>query len=151
LELGAKYHDRRFAITKAVPARHGASSNAAFGGGLFAFNPMSRKKIPLVQLVLESFEFSACAGGIRYKIRPRHHFRGNASWAFWNQKNAGRPASKCMSDENGIPYYFIEIAHPLPWETLFLWQERVEYILKNKKDHPRGDGFGGFFKEGGMK
>ena len=35
LELGAKYHDREFAITKAVPARHGASSNAASGGGLF--------------------------------------------------------------------------------------------------------------------
>ena len=108
-------------------------------------------KIPLVQFVLETFEFSTCAGGIRYKIRPRNHFCLNASWAFWNQQNAGRPASKCMSDENGIPYYFIEIAHPLPWEALFLWQERVEYILKNGKDHPRGEQFGGFFRDGGEK
>ena len=113
--------------------------------------PMSKKKIPLVQLVLESLQFSNAAGGFSYKIRPRSHFLDNRLWAEWNQQNAGRPATRSMPDEDGCPYYFVEIQYPTPWDSVFLWADRVQYILSNREDHPKGERFGAFLGKGGEK
>lgn len=134
-----------------MPARHGAISNAVFGGGLFAFNLMKKKNISLVQLVLETLEFADDGTGFRYKIRPRRHFHDIHYWRSWNQENAGRTATKSMLDEDGCSYFFVEIQYPWPWEKVFVWADRVQYILSNREDHPKGERFGAFLGKGGEK
>jgi hypothetical protein len=106
LELGAEYHDRKFAITKAVPARHGASSNAAFGGGLFTFRIMSSKAKPLpMDIIREALEIDPTSKtGLRWKIRPRNHFKTKKDQNPWNARFSGKAAGTKVLD--GRTFYF---------------------------------------------
>lgn len=131
-----------------------AGSNAGPDGGLFLrLRPM--KKIPLVQLVTESLEPCnhqfRCESHLRWKIRPRSHFPTESLWIWWNHKFAGKPAGEMLQDENGECYCLVEISRPGGDAPLYIWSERVAYIIHNKEDHPQADAFGGFMKNGGAE
>ena len=94
-----------------MPARHGASSNAVSGGGLFVYSMSKTESIPLpMDVVREALELDPTSPTwLRWKTRPRNHFARNRDWKAWNSQFSGNVAGFESGGVEGRKYWRVRI------------------------------------------
>ena len=62
-----------------------------------------RPQTPSADLVAECFALDpASPTGLRYRERPRRHFRADQSWKAWNTRFAQRPVAGCPNSRGDL-------------------------------------------------
>jgi hypothetical protein len=55
----------------------------------------NRIPLPPQNYLLDCFYYDPYTGILRWKSRPREHFKTQHAWLSWNTRYAGRPGSVC--------------------------------------------------------
>lgn len=78
------------------------------------------------EVIRESLEIDASVpSGLRWRIRPRHHFATERGWKIFNANDAGKPAGR----QQGISIYYQVGLHGVPYKT-----HRIIFFLANGVD-----------------
>lgn len=79
-----------------------------------------------IDIIREALEIDeAVPSGLRWKIRPRHHFARECDWKMWNTQNASQPAGSRLK---GTIYYQVRI------DGVLYRTHRFIYFLANGTD-----------------